>query len=380
MSESDKGISPHLRDTLSVDQAIQMQFDLVDVIANHFTGSEILQSGDFGLASPNRMPKFTKKVEECLADFFGGKAAVLTRGGGTGAIRYMLSGVLKPGDRIIVNDAPLFPTTKNSLDEMNIQVTRIDYNKTGEIGSAIREETKGILIVHSYDKVADAYDLEKIIELIKSSKFNPIIMTDESYAAMHSQHIGVKLGADLSAFSLFKLFGPPGISIVLAGTERGVRILEKVRGTISSGGTIVQGPEAMDVLRSIVHAPVMQAISNRVIKEVVDRINNGEIEGVRRAYASDVHLRHIVVELTDPIDKKVMDVISEFGACTWLVGAESRYEIAFAVNSKDEIPEARIYQEANPELEGHILVVIPFRAGADTIIRVLKQGINNARS
>ncbi len=71
-----------------------------------------------------------------------------------------------------------------------------------------------------------------------------------------------------------------------------------------SGGSQVQGYEAMDALRSLVYAPVMLAIQKEVGDEVVKRINQGEIKGVKSAFIANAQSRVILVEFEKPIAKK----------------------------------------------------------------------------
>ncbi|HHY43564.1 MAG TPA: aminotransferase, partial [Coprothermobacter sp.] len=54
---------------LTVEQAKEIQFKLVDVITNHFSGDEFLSLGDLGVVPSLGRPTTTAKVEETLADF-----------------------------------------------------------------------------------------------------------------------------------------------------------------------------------------------------------------------------------------------------------------------------------------------------------------------
>ena len=52
-------------------------------------------------------PRITQRVEQVLADAFHAQAAALVQGAGTGAIRAGLAALLKPGQRLLVHDAPV---------------------------------------------------------------------------------------------------------------------------------------------------------------------------------------------------------------------------------------------------------------------------------
>ncbi len=359
---------------LSLEQAIKMQFKLVDTICDHFNGLEILQAGDYGLAMPLRKPIFTNKVENCLAEFFDVKAAVLVRGSGTGAIRAMFMAALNPGDQILVHDGPVYKTTSTTIRIMGLKLAYSDYNKLDGLENVINENIKAVFIDHMYDRITDKYRLEEVINAVKSTKYDPLIMTDEDYAAMRVEKIGVQLGADISAFSLFKLLAPPGMGLVLAGSEKGCKLIDKINEDNYSGGCQVQGPEAMDTLRSLVYAPVLRAIQDRVVNEVCKRLNDGEVDGVDWAAVSNSHIRQILVKLKEPTAEKVSNKVWKYGAQSHLVGCESRYESTVAI-----VPESKRFKEYAPELMDYMLRVVPFQAGPDTVIRILKESIKDIK-
>lgn len=137
---------------------------------------------------------------------------------------------------------------------------------------------KGVLIQHTRQKMDDHYDLTETIEAIRSVSPNLTIITDDNYAAMKVEKIGTQAGADLATFSLFKLLGPEGIGLIL-GKERFINQIEKLN---YSGGSQVQGYEALEAIRGLVYAPVMLAIQANVNEELVRLLNNGEVAGVKK--------------------------------------------------------------------------------------------------
>ncbi|MDO7204817.1 aminotransferase class V-fold PLP-dependent enzyme [Paraclostridium bifermentans] len=68
------------------------------------------------------------------------------------------------------------------------------------------------------------------------------MITDDNYAVMKVEYIGVEVGADLSCFSLFKLLGPEGIGCIVGKST----YIDKLIKTNYSGGLQVQGHEAID--------------------------------------------------------------------------------------------------------------------------------------
>lgn len=106
--------------SLTLAQAQQKQFALVDTLCRHFHGADFLAGGDLGLAPGLNQPRVTQRVEKVLAEAFHAEAAVLVQGAGTGAIRAGLAALLKPGQRLLVHDAPVYPTTLVIIEQMGI--------------------------------------------------------------------------------------------------------------------------------------------------------------------------------------------------------------------------------------------------------------------
>ena len=66
--------------SLTIIEAQQKQFTLVDSICRHFPGAEFLTSGDLGLTPGLNQPRITQRVEQVLADAFHAPAAALVQG------------------------------------------------------------------------------------------------------------------------------------------------------------------------------------------------------------------------------------------------------------------------------------------------------------
>lgn len=106
--------------SLSLAEAQQKQFALVDTICRHFPGADFLAGGDLGLSPGLNQPRITQRVENVLAEAFHTEAAVLVQGAGTGAIRAALAALLRPGQRLLVHDAPVYPTSQVIIGQMGI--------------------------------------------------------------------------------------------------------------------------------------------------------------------------------------------------------------------------------------------------------------------
>lgn len=355
---------------MTLDEAKQMQFQLVDCIHQVMSGAEFLEMGDLGVTRAMGAPTKTRKVEEVLARFFGTEAAILVRGSGTGAIRNVMNVCNKALGKIVLHDAPIYPTTKVIVDSMGLQPVWVNFNDMEDPRWVDCQGVPFALVQHSRQGIEDSYDLETVIAKLKSTDSLLQILVDDNYTAMKAPKIGAQLGADASAFSLFKLLGPEGVGCIVGTRE----VIEKVRKINYSGGSQVQGYEAMEALRSMVYVPVALAVQAEQGTEVLDRLNAGELEGVKSAFIANAQSRVLLVELEDPIAKQVLVEAERLGAAPYPVGAESKYEIAamfYRVSGT--------FLAANPDFENTMIRINPMRAGADTVIRVLKEAIRAAK-
>ncbi|WHY85837.1 aminotransferase class V-fold PLP-dependent enzyme [Neobacillus novalis] len=357
--------------SISLEEAQQRQFSLVDMITKHFRGEELLALGDLGVVKGLNKPHYTKKIEGVLAEFFGVEKAMLVRGAGTGALRFGFMTFLKPGDKILVHDAPIYPTSKTSLEFMGAVPVYVDFHNREEIKRVMgqNQDLEGVLIQHTRQKMDDYYDLGETIEIIRSIHPSLTIITDDNYAAMKVERIGTQAGADLATFSLFKLLGPEGIGVILGRAD----LISKIEQLNYSGGSQVQGYEALEALRGLIYAPVMLAIQANVNEQLVSILNAGAVQGVRKAYLANAQSKVLLVEFSEPIAEEVLQRANELGAAPHPVGAESKYEFVpmfYRVSGT--------FLEADPTLAKRMIRINPLRSGADTIIRILKSSISQA--
>ncbi|RYM02861.1 aminotransferase class V-fold PLP-dependent enzyme [Sporolactobacillus sp. THM7-7] len=353
-------------ESISVNDALEKQFALVDEITKEFEGHQMLTRGDLGVVKGLNRPLFTKKVERIIANFFHSESCLLLRGAGTGAIRSALHSTLQPGDTLLVHDAPIYPTTKTSIEMLGINIVFVDFNHL-TIEDLQKVHFDAALIQYTRQKPDDFYDIGKIIDLIQNQFRDIPIITDDNYAVMKVHKIGVELGASLSCFSAFKLLGPEGIGCIV-GNKKNIDFLRKEN---YSGGLQVQGHESLDVLRGLVYAPVALANQARVVDQLIDRLNNHEIPKVGNAYAANAQSKVLLVEFTEPIAQKILNITDRLGAAPYPVGAESKYEI---VPMFYRVSGTFIKYDEN--LLNTTIRINPLRAGANTVIRILKKAIN----
>nr|WP_254179191.1 aminotransferase class V-fold PLP-dependent enzyme [Cytobacillus sp. Bac17] len=358
--------------SLSIQEAQEKQFKLVDRMSRYFKGRQFLSMGDLGVSPAYKRPEQTYLVERVLADFFEAEDCALVRGAGTGAIRNILSMLLSPGDEMFIHTAPVYTTTKETLRILGIKTVQADYNHLEEVRMTIRsnQNPKVFYIQHARQQPTDHYQLAEVIKAVKEERPDLPIVVDDNYCALKTKGIGVELGADYSTFSGFKLLGPEGIAVIAGKKEA----IERVHHYNYSGGGQVQGYEAMELLRMMTFAPVSLAIQNEQVEELCRRLNEGTVNGIRAAYMTNAQSKNVIVELEDPIAQRVISISDEHGAATHPVGAESKYEIIpmiYRVSGS--------FLEAQPELKEYGLRINPMKSGAGTIIGILEKVIPLAK-
>ena len=355
--------------SISLEEAEQLQFKLIDSITRHFSGIEILSLGDLGVVLGENKPACTLKVENVLADFFDAEAAILVRGAGTGALRWSFISVLQPGGTLLIHDAPVYPTTRVTLESMGVRTVAVNFNDAQllrELPEKLHERFDAVLVQHTRQKIDDGYDFEEVISVLKSAYPRTPIITDDNYAALKVPKIGCQAGADLATFSCFKTLGPEGIGVVLGKRA----LIEKIHQYQYSGGSQVQGHEAMAVLRGMAYAPVALAIQSRVCEEIVTRLNHGEVPHVRKAFIANAQSKVVLVEFDEEIAAKILELTPRLGAAAHPVGSESIYEIAPMIYRI-----SGTFRNYDPSLEKRMLRINPMRSGAETVIRILAEAI-----
>lgn len=357
----------HPLESLSLSEAKKVQFRIVDLTTKYFTGKEVLSLGDLGVVPGINKPTYTVKVENVLKDLFHAEAAVLLRGAGTGALREGIQSILKPGEVLLVHDAPIYPTTQNTLENMGIKFVYANFNDQEALKKVLQENAvDAALIQYTRQKPDDSYDMGEVIKAIRSIKGNLPIITDDNYAVFKAREIGVELGADLSAFSAFKLLGPEGVGILVGSKEKIDQVIKKNY----SGGSQVQGHEAMEVLRGLVYAPVMIAVQNEVLLEMKERLDGGEVEGIKATYVANAQSKVLLVEFEENIAKEVLVEAEKLGAAQNPVGAESKYEFVpmfYRVSGT--------FRAIDTTIEERMIRINPMRSGPDTIMRILRESM-----
>ncbi|MFM1515267.1 aminotransferase class V-fold PLP-dependent enzyme [Helcococcus ovis] len=360
-------------ESMNLEEAIKKQHEFIDCISKVFKYNETLMAGDFGLNIKNNQPLFTRKVEKVFADFFNSESAVLVRGSGTGAIREALASILKPGDKILIHKSEIYSTTKNSFEMMGYIIVKADFNDLNNLKEVLHnnKDIKSCLIQYTRQEINDKYEMKDVIETIKNNSVDIKIITDDNYAVMKVKKVGTQLNANLSCFSLFKLLGPQGIGIVIGDKI----FIDKIREFHYSGGSQVQGTEAMEAMRNFIYAPVQLAIQSIQIEKIYNRLKLGEINEVEDVVIANAQSKVILIKFKDKIAKKVLDIAGEYGAIPYPVGSESRYEIVPLFYRL-----SGTMRKTNGEYEDYWIRINPMKASADTVIKILKKSIEKVKN
>lgn len=358
-------------ESLTLEEAAQKQFEFVDSVTKYFSGETMLTRGDLGVVPGLNKPEVTKRTEQVIADFFNAEEAMLIRGAGTTAIRQALFSAVKPNQTLLVHDAPIYPTTQVSIDMLNLTVVRVDFNQISLVKKTVENSNvDGVLLQLTRQKPDDSYDSQEVIQTIRSVDPAVPIITDDNYAVMKIPKIGCEMGASLSCFSLFKLLGPEGIGCIV-GEKKYIDSLKKDN---YSGGLQVQGHEALDVIKGLTYAPVALALSAQTSTTICESLNDGDIPEVKEAFIANAQSKVVLIEFHKPIAKKVLETAKSLGAAPYPVGAESKYEIVpmfYRVSNT--------FLQSDETLGERMIRVNPMRAGADTVLRILREAINQSK-
>jgi hypothetical protein len=347
---------------MTLDEAAEAQFRLVKTIGDHFPRDQSLSNGDLGVTDLWGRPKATAAVEACLADFFQAEDAVLVTGAGTGALRAALFASVSPGSGLLHHTAPVYETTAVTLAAMSLTAVPTDFNRLADLREPF--SVGAALVGHARQTLEDSYDLPAVILQLRRLIGTTAIIVDENYAVLKAQQVGVQLGADLSTFSAFKLFGPAGVGVVLGRRA----LVDTIRNQNRSGGCQVQGIDALNTLRGMVHVPVQAALQAQVARDVARRLNEGEIRGITSAVMTNNAETIVLAQLAEPKARQFVAEAARAGAASHPVGAESWYELVPLIYRV-----SKAMTVADPSTADWVVRINPNRGGAGHCMALLRE-------
>lgn len=175
-------------------------------------------------------------TESIFARVFKGEEAIVRPliVNGTHALSLCLTGVLRPGDKMLAISGCPYDTLENvigtagpngsSLMEIGVRYEEIDFLEDGSFNEAAildvlnREAIKMVYIQrsagYSFRKAVQVDDLEAIIKKVKAIQPDTVVMVDNCYGEFLDYREPTEVGADLMAGSLIK---NPGGGLALSG-------------------------------------------------------------------------------------------------------------------------------------------------------------------
>lgn len=367
-----------VRAQMPLSDAVAAQFRLVDAIQS-VMGSDAALAEDYGQErslgtldfGAGGRPFATARVEEALRTYFGVADAVLVAGAGTGAIRAMINAALEPAQAVLVHSAPVYKTVDPVARHMGLRLTPVDFNNREALAGGLASGPPAALYLqHVPQQLADQWQPAEVISLAREHAPQLQILADDNYAVMRVPQLSVHLGADASAFSMFKLLSRANIGCVL-GSEP---LVTRIRRDLSSAGCQVQGPDAMQALRSLVYVPVALALQDQAVVEAADRINalvaDGALDGVAGAVAAQPAIRSVVLVLSQPVAEAFLASAWRHGSPSRSVGEEAAIEVLPLFTYL-----TGTFLRGSPGLQRWCVRINPMRGGPDGVLRVLQAAL-----
>ncbi|EIH0726803.1 TPA: aminotransferase, partial [Escherichia coli] len=249
--------------------------------------------------------------------------------------------------------------------QMGLTLITVDFNDLSALKQVVDEQQPdAALVQHTRQQPQDSYVLADVLATLRAAGVPAL--TDDNYAVMKVARIGCECGANVSTFSCFKLFGPEGVGAVVGDAD----VINRIRATLYSGGSQIQGAQALEVLRGLVFAPVMHAVQAGVSERLLALLNGGAVPEVKSAVIANAQSKVLIVEFHQPIAARVLEEAQKRGALPYPVGAESKYEIPPLFYRL-----SGTFRQANPQSEHCAIRINPNRSGEETVLRILRESI-----
>ncbi|MFW5988099.1 MAG: aminotransferase, partial [bacterium] len=122
------------------------------------------------------------------------------------------------------------------------------------------------------------------------------------------------------------------------------------------------------------NTPVSLAIQAQTVKEINRRLNQGEVAEIKNTFIANAQSKVVIIEFEKAFAKRFLAAVNNFGGVPYPVGSESRYEIGamfYRISGT--------FRQHNPEAEEYMVRINPMRAGADTVIKIIKETISSLK-
>ena len=154
----------------------------------------------------------TSAFEERIAALEGGVGALATASG-MAALTYTILGLAHAGDHVVAASTiygGTFNLLKETLPRYGITTTFVDIDNLEEVESAIKDNTKLVLIETLGNPVINIPDIEKIAEI--AHKHQIPLVSDNTFATPYLINV-FSHGVDISVHSATKFIGGHGTTI-----------------------------------------------------------------------------------------------------------------------------------------------------------------------
>jgi len=154
----------------------------------------------------------TSAFEERIAALEGGVGALATASG-MAALTYTILGLAHAGDHVVAASTiygGTFNLLKETLPRYGITTTFVDIDNLEEVGAAIKDNTKLVLIETLGNPVINIPDIEKIAEI--AHKHQIPLVSDNTFATPYLINV-FSHGVDISVHSATKFIGGHGTTI-----------------------------------------------------------------------------------------------------------------------------------------------------------------------
>ncbi|HZR43264.1 MAG TPA: aminotransferase class V-fold PLP-dependent enzyme, partial [Ktedonobacteraceae bacterium] len=263
-------------------------------------------------------------------------------------------------------------TTAVTFRAAGYQLERVDFHLQEQMSRAVMaEDIQAVYIQHTRQQLSDHYALADVIQIVRAHRPNMLVIVDDNYAVANTPEIGVELGADVSAFSSFKLLGPEGIGILLCSHT----VAQRVRADMYSGGTRVQGFQAQEALIGLSQVFVANACTQETADAIVAQLQAQASPSIAEALVANMQSPVVLLRFHKPIAPEVIERAAKYGAAPFPVGAMSRYEV---IPMFYRVSGAMV-DVLGPDEARHWIRINPMRAGTETVIAILNKALEEVR-
>ena len=201
------------------------------------------------------------RTESVVAELEGGEAALLTASG-MGAISTAVLGLVEQGCHVVAQRTHYMGTTQllsQMLPRLGVEVSLVDHTEADQIESALKDNTRLIIVESPANPLLTLTDLSRVAELARAR--GAVSLCDSTIATPINQK-PIQLGIDLVVHSATKFLG--GHHDVMAGVIVGGRsMVERIWNSHVVLGSVPDPFAAWLLLRGLRTLPLRVARQNQ---------------------------------------------------------------------------------------------------------------------